>query len=428
MHRLHQHPGTGHRRRRSRRGAPARRAGDGFVLHAAPGTHRAPARERRPRWTSSAATRWPCCGRWRWSTWRDGVGSSRSAERLRRPCLAHQALAQALQFYGVRRDQVLRSPQRPDPSPRSPGRLRAPAGPHGQIGILHAADGLLVLGNEGEKRYGRQNFLDLYSVFETPEEVTSHLTTDRRVIGTLQTWFVQQVRRGGGVRLPPGRPRLAGAAPGSGAGRDDRRARAQGRHPSLGWRWPAARPRDRRRRCGSCCWRVTTIHSSPSGPRRVWTPCATNGASYSGSDALPIRQEGREWTLYTFAGDRINILLGRALALVLDCQVSGDSLTLKDKAALGSRLKKVTSAKALETIRQPDFFTAERVMTMVQALPRGRLSKFQPLLPPDLEARFLAERLFDLAGLQAFLMTVWERHTSMQLNEQTLYDSSGEQT
>lgn len=29
---------------------------------------------------------------------------------------------------------------------------------------------------------------------------------------------------------------------------------------------------------------------------------------------------------------------------------------------------------------------------------RGRLAKFQPYLPPDLEGGYLAERLFDLAG------------------------------
>jgi len=42
-------------------------------------------------------------------------------------------------------------------------------------------------------------------------------------------------------------------------------------------------------------------------------------------------------------------------------------------------------------------------MELVAALPRGRLSKFQPLLPPDLEAQFLAERVFDIAGLMNWL-------------------------
>lgn len=40
---------------------------------------------------------------------------------------------------------------------------------------------------------------------------------------------------------------------------------------------------------------------------------------------------------------------------------------------------------------------------MIRTLPRGRFSKFQPLLPPELEAVFLAERLFDIEGLKNWL-------------------------
>jgi ATP-dependent Lhr-like helicase len=120
-------------------------------------------------------------------------------------------------------------------------------------------------------------------------------------------------------------------------------------------------------------------------------------------DALPVRRRGGEWTLYTFAGDRINILLARAMALVLGCQVSGDSLGLTIKAPPQVPLQERDLWGALDVIRQPDFFSTERVVAMVRALPRGRLSKFQPLLPPDLEARFLAERLFDIEGLVDWL-------------------------
>jgi ATP-dependent Lhr-like helicase len=120
--------------------------------------------------------------------------------------LAHQALAQALQFYGLHRSQV--------------ADIARSAGPFAgvteadldhlldymlSIGVLIRADGLLVLGAEGEKRYGRKNFMDLYSVFETPEEITI-ISPDRRVIGTLETWFVQQISgEGGFVFLLAGR-------------------------------------------------------------------------------------------------------------------------------------------------------------------------------------------------------------------------------
>jgi hypothetical protein len=96
-------------------------------------------------------------------------------------------------------------------------------------------------------------------------------------------------------------------------------------------------------------------------------------------------------------------IVARALALVPGCQVNGDSFSLTVKSPTQVPLQEGDIWQALETIRQPDFFATEHVMAMVRALCRGRLSKFQPLLPPDLEAQFLAERLFDIAGLREFL-------------------------
>ena len=330
--------------------------------------------------------------------WIERVSPSRYAIHV----LAHQALAQALQFYGVRRDQVLEVAQRA----KSFSHIDRHEFEHlvdhmVQMDILHAADGLLVLGNEGEKRYARRNFLALYSVFETPEDVTV-ITTKRRVIGTLQTWFVQQVGEGGEfVFILAGRawqvqhldlengemivvPAPKGSIPRWGGG-----------GPLLGWEIAQEM---RRALLADDAYPFLTERAQArlNATRHQWRDLL-------GTDALPIRQEGREWTIYTFAGDRINLLLGRALALVLDCQVSGDSLALKVKTQTQERLGKRDIWRALETIRKPDFFSDEQVITMVQALPRGRLTKFQPLLPPDLEARFLAERLFDVAGLQAFL-------------------------
>jgi len=316
--------------------------------------------------------------------------------------LVHQALAQALQFYGVRRDQIWEIAQRAQPFAQISGREFEHLLDHLiETDILNATGGLLVLGDEGEKRYSRRNFLALYSVFETPQEIKV-LTTDHRVIGTLQTWFVQQVGESEGfifvlagrawqvqhldleqgemivVPAPRGSiPRWGGGGPLLGREiAEEMRAvlLADDDYPFLTRRAQA---------------RLNTMRSQ-------WRDLLQTGP-------LPLRQEGREWTLYTFAGDRINILLARALALVLDCEVNGDSLALAIKSPAQAALQEGNIWQALEVIQQPDFFSSERVMAMVRALPRGRLSKFQPLLPPDLEARFLAERLFDIRGLQNWL-------------------------
>jgi ATP-dependent Lhr-like helicase len=330
--------------------------------------------------------------------WIEPVKPTRHAVHV----LAHQALAQALQFYGVRSDQVWEIAQHAQPF----SQVTRPEFEHlldhlVEMDILSATDGLLVLGDEGEKRYGRQNFLALYSVFETPEEVKV-LTADRRVIGTLQTWFVQQAGEGEAfvfvlagqawqvkhLDLDQGEmivvPAPRGSIPrwgGSGAliGREiteEMRVVLQ-----VGDGYPFLTQRAQARL---------------NAMRLQWQDILR-------AEGLPIRQEGREWTLYTFAGDRINILLARALALVLGCQVGGDSLALTVKSSAQVPIQERDLWQALDTVRQPDFFSTERVMAMVRALPRGRLSKFQPLLPADLEGRFLAEWLFDMEGLVDWL-------------------------
>ena len=330
--------------------------------------------------------------------------------------LAHQALAQALQFYGVRRDQIWEVAERVQPFSQISRHEFVHLLNHlVETDVLHATDGLLVLGSEGEKRYGRRNFLDLYSVFETPEEVRV-LTADHRVIGTLQTWFVQQVHEAVGfifvlagaawqiqhLDLDNGEmivvPAPRGAIPRWGGGGPllGREIVQEMRAVLLGDQDYSFLTRGAQTRLEAMCaqWRALL----DVGP-------------------LPIRKNGREWTLFTFAGDRINILMARALALILGCDVSGDSFSLTLGCPAQVMLREREIWQALEMMQGSEFFSTERVMAMVQALPRGRLSKFQPLLPPDLEARFLAERLFDIAGLQQYLAECGTVHGRLRCAE-----------
>lgn len=312
--------------------------------------------------------------------------------------LTHQTLAQALQFYGVRRDRVWDVAQRVC----SFSQITRVEFEHLtnhllKTGILNTADSLLILGEAGEKRYGRRNFLELYSVFETPDEIRV-LTTDNRVIGTLLTWFVQQLGSEEFVFLLAGRawlvkhldlengemtviPAPKGALPRWGGG-----------GPLLS-REVAEEIRAILMSEEKYTFLTSRAHSRLEAARLHWRDILH-------SAALPIQQSGSEWVLHTFAGDRINILLGRALVQVLGCKVNGDSFSLRIKSPEQVPLQEKDLFKALEMVGQPGFYSAERVMAMVRALPRGRLSKFQSLLPPEMEAQFVAERLFDIQGIQ----------------------------
>ncbi len=321
--------------------------------------------------------------------------------------LAHQTLAHALQFYGVRSAKVWTLLEKAQPfSLISREDFEHLVEHLVEQGVLSSIDGLLIIGPEGEARYGRKNFLDLYSVFETPQEVRV-LTTDRLVVGTLQTWFVQQVSEGEDfVFALAGRtwqvkyldldeaemivePAPRGLPPRWGGG-----------GPLLG-REIAEEMRNVLRSREPYSFLSQQARERLEAMRLEWRDLLGEGS-------LSYRQRGREWMLYTFAGDRINLLLAKALSLVLECPVTGDSLALCAKPPGGTTMDKRDLLQALESIREPGFFSTDRVAAMVRALPQGRLSKFQPLLPPDLEARFLAERLFDIQSLRDWLGAVGE--------------------
>lgn len=330
--------------------------------------------------------------------WIEPVSPSRRAVHV----LAHQALAQALQFYGVQRDQVSDFVQHAKPfSEITHTEFRQLLDHLTATEVLQSVEGVFVLGPTGEKQYGRKNFLALYSVFETPQEVTV-TTTDRRVVGALQTWFVQQTGgQAGFVFVLAGRawqvlhldfdegvmvvtPAPRGAIPRWGGGgpllgreiAQEIRAVLQ-----IDETYPFLTPRAQER-----------LHRI----RVQWAYIVSAGP-------LPMQSEGRAWHLYTSAGDRINLLLARALGLLLGCEVKEDALALEITSSTHVPLQRQDISQALDTIRQPDFFSVDRVMALVRALPRGRLSEFQALLPPELEARFLAERLFDIEGLLGWI-------------------------
>ncbi|MEW6277277.1 MAG: DEAD/DEAH box helicase [Candidatus Eremiobacterota bacterium] len=234
-------------------------------------------------------------------------------------------------------------------------------------GILVPADARLVLGRAGERAFGKANFRELYSVFEAPRELTV-LSTDRRNLGTLECWFAQV----GGEQ--PLCFLLAGEA------------------------WRAVR----------CDWDrgVLTVEPAPSGSVPSWSGdtrpipravCEEVRALLIDSEPLAFLTDSAqelleslrdEWaprlaparitslggSLYTFAGLRVN----QAIAMLSGDEARADNL-------------RVHGGDPIEGL--------DRIQKGERPAPNPtRLSKFQPWLPRDLEARFLEERLLDVEG------------------------------
>lgn len=237
-------------------------------------------------------------------------------------------------------------------------------------GILARLDGRLVFGEQGEKRFARSNFLDLYCVFDSAQQLSVQ-TADQRSIGRVDAWFLQSLGGTGCAFQLGGRawkvkridfsrgqvtvePSIGGAAP--------------------SWTGPP-RPLGRK-----LCQTIAQL---------LW---GDDELVFLGDDAAACLAALRQsWgprplvekaKFYTFAGGQVNNLLARFLELHTGQRVSSNNYWL-------------TSPAGFEPLLQAD----EKSLTEVaQSLPAGRLSKFQDLLPEHLLNEFLLERLCDVSG------------------------------
>jgi ATP-dependent Lhr-like helicase len=258
-------------------------------------------------------------------------------------------------------------------------------------GILHRDGGRLSLGPEGERRYGRRNFEELYAVFSTPRLLSVHRGGSD--IGSIDANFLQALRDDD----EPLCFLLAGKA---------------WRVVHLDWskascevvesdtakapRWqgsPAFLGPD-------LCRAMRDVLSStavdPRWSRRAVTAIEKVRTEHpfvmTGRESLVSL--GSEIVWWTFAGGRANLLLGRLLERALGgrCIAQNEKISLRDEA--GQSLAAVRSC--LLALRQEDRPSAEdaRVQALLSA-GKTRLSKFEPCLPPALLARFLAHQLTD---------------------------------
>jgi len=329
--------------------------------------------------------------------WVEPVAPSRRAYHV----LVHQILAQALQFYGVRRERLWE--------------VVAPTASFEQIrrdefdrlvehlvdtGYLHSSAGLLIMGEAGEERFGRRNFLELYSVFETPQEVRV-VTVDKQDVGMLQTWFVQALGDKDFVFVLAGR-RWQTVEVDLDASQIIVKPASKAQLP----RWSGGAillsrtVAEAHRDVLLSDEEYTFLHRH--GRERL-QKMRQEWRGFLQQTPISLRRSGNKWELFTFAGGRINTLLARALAQVLDTRASNDNFSVRVESSAIRPIEKNDLGNALGAIAQHGFFSSERLIELAQGIHRGRLSKFQLLLPPEQEARFLIDRLFDPQGVQELL-------------------------
>jgi ATP-dependent helicase Lhr and Lhr-like helicase len=310
--------------------------------------------------------------------------------------LAHQIMALTLQEGGISRHAVL-----PWIAAASPFTALSQAEVDSLVNtmlereILYESDGLLSLGKEGERVYGRKNFFELYAVFSSPSVLrVEHGGTE---VGTIQATFLDSADE-----TNPGAFcfRLAGRA-----WRVERVDRSKG--------YVAVVPAE--------AGKVPAWIGSPTG--LSWTLCQEMKATLAATDQPPwlshagaaelanLRRsydglvspgeaplestaDGVVW--HTFAGAAVNRLLGAGI------EQAGSGKPVVGN--LSVRLRGPSAAAASHVVAcLKDVDWEVTAHTAARATQSSSVSKFQRCLPVALEEKLLSERTYDSARTKALV-------------------------
>lgn len=310
--------------------------------------------------------------------------------------LAHQILALTLQEGGISRHRILEHV-----APAYAFQGLAEADVQHLVAtmldrrILYESEGLLSLGEEGERRYGRNHFFELYAVFSAPSVM--RVMYRRTEIGTVQSLFIHScLDEEAGLLF-----RLAGRSWAVTA-TDFQRGIVQvapaegGRVPSwLGL--PAMLSYE-------LCQEMKRTLADTDEPTVLGEAARRElrllRHSYEGlvnPDEAPLEVAGGTHQWHTFAGGTINRLLASALESLGAGRWTAGNLTLKPNKPVAT----AAITEAIAELRDHDWRSeADRLVARSTHL---QVSKFQPCLPEDLESRLLVERLTDLKRTETFV-------------------------
>ncbi len=253
-------------------------------------------------------------------------------------------------------------------------------------GILARDGGRLGLGPRGERLYGFRHFMELYAVFSSPRIFA--VLHGGQEIGSIEAAFVEQEDA---ARLTFTLAARAWRAVSVDAAHGIIRVEPaeQGRHAR--WRGrPVLLGRD-------LCQSIREVLVTDSVDA-CWTQRARSKIAEEREEHVflhdedePLVSDDGGYRLWNFAGGRANNVLAKTLEALLGERVTTGNLAVGFRG--GAAKSEVAIRQVIErlrTERRPDHSDA---LAYAAGLDRVRLSKFQPCLPPALEARYLADAL-----------------------------------
>lgn len=316
------------------------------------------------------------------------------------PVLVHQLLAMTLQFGAISSERCW------DQLARVPDFRGITRAEFDQVvdhmkreDFLFEAGGLLSMGQNAEKKFGRKNFLELYAVFSSP--VLYRVTTPAgRDLGSLEQNFVDRLVEQMSSFLLGGRAWTVERV-----SHEDRviavREAPAGVKPSWGGFIP--------QHLGfALCQRIMGVltedthypYVDEAGFKHITEKRADLGELLRRPGrAVQIDGDVARW--WTFAGGRVNHTLKYGFEVAEGWKVVADNFQLRIE---GNGVTHETVRGAVGQMAAAGFWTAPETRKAVLArLPAYRLSKFQDCLPEDFALEVVERYLLDVAGMMRWL-------------------------
>ncbi len=316
------------------------------------------------------------------------------------PVLTHQLFALTLQFGAVSKErcrEILSTV--PDFSEISPSEYDLLVDHLIEEEFLYEQGGLLSIGDRAEQLYGRKNFMELYSVFTSPQ-LYKVKTETGYFLGSLEQDFVDTLVEDMSSFLLSGRAWTVILI-----NHNDKavtvKPAPRGREPSWGGFSPQISGFD-------ICQKIKDIlvSESPIPYMDTGSTAALNemredlGPMLQGSEPhIQIEPERALW--WTFAGGKINFTLKYGIELQTGLKVIADNLRLRIEC---SGLTFEYIEELLKTMREKSFWNNKETQEKIlNALPKYRLSKFQRALPDTFSMELVGNYLMDVDGAVEFL-------------------------
>lgn len=319
--------------------------------------------------------------------------------------LVHQLMALCLQFGAISRNKVWKHIQYSSPFKQiSEIDFNILVSHLISTDYISEESGLLSMGIQAEKIFGRKNFMELYSVFTSPVDYKVN-TLGGQVLGSVEWefadmleedycfilsgkgWIVKRIEHSQREVWVDKAPK--GKAP-------------KGKAPKWGGFGPHILSYNLCRKIKQVLTdNQNYIYCDPKTIEKLNELRADKQFLNNGFAPIQITMPNILW--WTYAGARINNTLKYSFQKLLNCEVVSNNYFLKFK------FEETNTSKIEDIIlrmKEKEFWNNEFISSISKMLPKHRLSKFQNCLPEKLQSDLIANEFLDITKTIEFIRNI----------------------